>query len=385
MTAILFVTELQVWPPYGGERLHAYTMIDSLSRGCTVTVLAPRPAADCPLLGQVQDWRDLPGVATSFWRRVIDSRLVVMQRRSWYQALERLLKEVRPQVVWFNYGHWGHYANLAQAHGARTIQQTHNAQSRLQCQGLSSRPLTRWHLYYGVRYLLEAWHEHHLFRRFDRVLSVSEQDRRYHARFVNDGVSLYQPNYLNEAWYQLERPLSREARLVMMTGNFGAFQNQAGASWFINEVWPTVRRTVPTARLELVGGAAVWWRKTVEQTPGVTCRGVVSSVAPYLRRATVGIVPLLHGSGTRFKVLEALACELPLVSTTLGAEGIALVHGEHALLADEVQPFAQAVIELLTHSEQRQHLVDNGSALLRQQYSFAVNTARLQRIVEGVL
>ncbi len=385
MTAILFVTELQVWPPYGGERLHAYHVIDSLSRGCAVTVLAPQPAADCPLLGQVQDWRDLPDVATSFWQRVIDSRFVVMQRRSWYQALERLLKEVRPQVVWFNYGHWGHYANLARQYGARTIQQTHNAQSRLQRQGLSSRPLTRWHLYYGLRYPLETWHEHHLFRRFDRVLSVSEQDRRYHARFVNDGVSLYQPNYLNETWYQLERPLPRETGLVVMTGNFGAFQNQAGASWFIDKVWPMVRQAVPAARLELVGGTAAWWRKTVEQTPGVTCRGAVPSVAPYLRQATVGVAPLLHGSGTRFKVLEALACELPLVSTTLGAEGIALTHDEHALLADEAQPFAQAVIELLANSEQRQRLADNGLALLRQQYSFAINTARLQRIVEGVL
>lgn len=384
-TSVLFVTELQVWPPHGGERIHAHNVIDSLSRGCAVTVLAPQPAADCPLLGRVAAWHDLPGVSTWFWRRLVDSRFVVVRRRAWARALERLLREVRPRVVWFNYGHWGHYADLARRHGARTVLQTHNAQSRLQRQGLSSRPLTRWHLYYGARTLLEAWHERRLFRRLDRVLSVSEPDRRYHARWVGEAASLYQPNYVNEEWYRLAQPAPREEGLVMMTGNFGAFQNQAGASWFVDEVWPTVRRAIPAARLELVGGASAWWRRAVERAPGVTCSGAVPAVTPHLRRATVGVVPLLHGSGTRFKVLEALACGVPLVSTTLGAEGIGLVPGESALLADGAQPFARAVIELLTHGEQRERLAAGGLELLGREYGFAVNTARLLRLVEEVL
>jgi glycosyltransferase involved in cell wall biosynthesis len=237
------------------------------------------------------------------------------------------------------------------------------------------------HLYYAVRYPLEAWHERRLFRRCDRVLSVSEADRRYHARFVGDEASLYLPNYVNEAWYHLESPVLRDAGTVVMAGNFGAFQNQAGACWFVDRVWPMVQRAVPAARLQLVGDAPASWRGRVEQASGVTCVGRVPSVTPFLRRTTVGVVPLLHGSGTRFKILEALACELPLVSTTTGAEGIALVDGVHARLADTPAAFAQAVVELLTDDVQRQTLAGNGLALLRAEYSFEVNTERLRQIV----
>jgi glycosyltransferase involved in cell wall biosynthesis len=381
MTSILFVTELCVWPPYGGERIHAYNVIDSLSRHFDVAVLAPRPSAGCPLLDQVHSWHDLPDVATSFWRRVADSRFVVMRRRSWRRLLERLLLELRPQVVWFNYGHWGHYADLVHRHGARVVQQTHNAQSRLERQGLASRPLTRWHLYCAVRYPLEAWHERRLFRGCDLVLSVSEADRRYHARFVGEARSLYQPNFINETWYQVAEPAARAAGLIVMTGNFGAFQNQVGARWFVKEVWPAVRQAVPTARLELVGIVPRGWRRRIEQTPGVTCTGAAPSVAPYLHQATVGIVPLLHGSGTRFKILEALACGLPLVSTTVGTEGIALTPGENGLLTDTPSEFAAGILRLLADPSEARRLADNGLTLLRREYSMAINTERLWRIV----
>lgn len=379
---LLFVTELRVWPPYGGERIQAYHVIDSLSQHFDLAVLAPWPSADCPLLDQVHSWHDLPDVATSFWRRVADSRFVVVQRRSWRCLLERLLLELRPQVVWFNYGHWGHYAGLVRQHGVRVVQQTHNAQSRLERQGLASRPLTRWHLYYAVRYPLEAWHERWLFRRCDLVLSVSEPDRHYHARFVGEAKSLCQPNYIDETWYRATEPIRREAGLVIMTGNFGAFQNQLGATWFVEEVWPRVQQAAPTARLELVGSAPVGWRRRMERAAGVISTGAVPSMVPYLRRATVGVVPLLHGSGTRFKILEALACELPLVSTTIGAEGITITDGVHARLADSPADFAARVIDLLEERDQGQRMAANGLALLRAEYGFEVNSERLQSIVQ---
>lgn len=132
---------------------------------------------------------------------------------------------------------------------------------------------------------------------------------------------------------------------------------------------------------ELIGGALGTWRRRIEQAPSVTCVDAGPTVAPYLRRARVGIVPLLHGSGTRFKILEALACALPLVSTTVGAEGIALVDNVHARLADAPGAFAGTVIELLGDAGQGERLAANGLALLQAEYSFEVNTERLRRIV----
>jgi glycosyltransferase involved in cell wall biosynthesis len=173
----------------------------------------------------------------------------------------------------------------------------------------------------------------------------------------------------------------RDVDLLVMTGNFGAFQNQQGARWLVETIWPQVRLARPTAHLLLVGHIPGGFRRVIEQYPGVGCTGTVPAVAPYLRQATVGVVPLLHGSGMRIKILEALACELPLVSTTLGAEGITLTPGQDALLADAPADIAAAILRLLANGDERQRLAANGLALLRREYSLELNTERLQRIV----
>jgi glycosyltransferase involved in cell wall biosynthesis len=329
----------------------------------------------------MRQWVPLPGGGGSFYRRLLFSPTVVVPRPGWWRLIADLCAAVRPDVVWFCYGHWGQYAPLAQAAGARTIMRTHNAQSTLTWQGLASRPLTRWHLYYAAHYPLEAWHERTLFRRFDRVLSVTEADRRYHARFVGEDKSLCVPNYLDERQYRMDVTAPRDVDLLVMTGNFGAFQNQQGARWLVETIWPQVRLARPTAHLLLVGHIPGGFRRVIEQYPGVGCTGTVPAVAPYLRQATVGVVPLLHGSGMRIKILEALACELPLVSTTLGAEGITLTPGQDALLADAPADIAAAILRLLANGDERQRLAANGLALLRREYSLELNTERLQRIV----
>ncbi len=378
---LLFVTELRPCPPHGGEKIHCYNVLDSLSRCFDVIVLAPAPPADCPLTQQVQRWQPLPSVGQTFRQRLLQRPIVVVPQPAWRRLIADLCTEVRPDVVWFSYGHWGHYVPAAQVKGAKTIMRTHNAQSSLAWQRLTNRPLTRGHLYDAARYSLEAWHERSLFHHFDRVLSVTEADRRYHARFVGEAKSLCVPNYLDERRYQMDEPPPRDPDLVVMTGNFGAFQNQQGARWLVETAWPLVLAARPTTRLLLVGRMPDDLRRAFEQRPGVRCTSTVPEVTPYLRQAAVSVVPLLHGSGMRIKILEALACELPLVSTTLGAEGIALTMGQDALLADAPADFASAILRLLADAGERQRLAGNGLALLRREYSLDVNTERLRRIV----
>ena len=381
---VLFVTELRPCPPNGGEKIHCYNVLNSLSRCFDVTVLAPPPPADCPLTRQVRYWQPLPDVGQSFGQRLRQSPTVIVPRPAWRRLLVDLCRQVQPAVVWFSYGHWGHYARLAQAAGAKTIMRTHNVQSALAWQGLTSRSVTRWHLYYAVRTPLETLHERLLFRRFDRVLSVTEADRRYHARWVGDNKSLWVPNYIDESRYQGAEPVQRDPNLVIMTGNFGAFQNQQGAIWLAEAIWPQVQQARPSARLLLVGHAPGNFRRAIEGHPNIRCTGTVPAVTPYLRQAALGVVPLRHGSGMRIKILEALATELPLVSTSVGAEGIDLRHSEHALLADQAEEFAQAVTHLLNNATKRRQLAQNGLTLLRREYGFAVNSERLRQIVEDV-
>ena len=119
------------------------------------------------------------------------------------------------------------------------------------------------------------------------------------------------------------------------------------ARWVINEVLPMVRREIPEVTLYCIGYGADM-RLADIQRPGVVIKGKVPSVLPYLCHADVALVPLKFESGTRFKILEAAACNIPIVSTTLGAEGIPVTNGTHIAIADEPVPFAQAIISILT-------------------------------------
>jgi glycosyltransferase involved in cell wall biosynthesis len=104
-------------------------------------------------------------------------------------------------------------------------------------------------------------------------------------------------------------------------------------------------------------------------------------VGPYLQQAAIAAVPLLHGSGTRFKILEALACMTPVISTTLGAQGLDLVPGESIMLADAGPDFAQTMINLLNDGARRSRLAQNGMKTLKNQYSFDANTQRMRQLV----
>ena len=101
----------------------------------------------------------------------------------------------------------------------------------------------------------------------------------------------------------------------------------------------------------------------------ITVTGKLPSVLPYLRNVDVALVPLKFESGTRFQILEAGACRVPLVSTTLGAEGIPVADGEHILLADTPEAFAATIVSILRDPEMAQRLAENCRDLVHRKYS----------------
>ena len=397
---VLFVTELSPCPPYGGELIHTYNLISSLSQHFNVVVLANQVAPDCELLPKLARtlegepaWYNLPRYNTALWAKLYNFRAVLKPRPSWVRCLEEIIAEHQPQVAWFNYGHWGQYAPIVQRLGVRTIMGTQNIQSILTRQRADNTPFGLLYLFTRLRAWAEKRHEEQFFKHFDRIVSVSEADRRYHAQFVGHERSILIPNYINEAHFQPLRPPNggeRETRaehVLIMTGSFSNFQNTQAILWFLREVWPLIRAQHPQTKLQLVGKGAKELPVPVCQTASVECIGLVPTVTPYLRRATLAIVPLLHGSGTRIKILEAWACQTPLVSTTLGAEGLDLddkACDESIILADKPATFAQAIITLLHDAPKRAQMAQNGLKRL-QEHTSQVNTERVKRLVMATL
>jgi len=158
---------------------------------------------------------------------------------------------------------------------------------------------------------------------------------------------------------------------VLFIGRMDYHANIDAALYFAREIWPLVRRRRPGLRLKIVGAQPPKAILALRQQ-GVTVTGTVEDVRPFYSSALVSVVPLRVGGGTRLKVLEAMAAGTPVLSTTLGAEGLAITAGKNILIADTPQAMADAIVSLEANSPVWQELVANGRRLVHEKYDWSV-------------
>jgi glycosyltransferase involved in cell wall biosynthesis len=158
---------------------------------------------------------------------------------------------------------------------------------------------------------------------------------------------------------------------MVFTGSMDWLPNEDGIRWFVDEVLPLVRAEEPGATLTVVGRyppAAI--RELAARDPGVRVTGTVPDVRPYVERAALFVVPLRIGGGTRLKIFEAMAMERPVVSTTIGAEGLPVTNGQDIVLADSASDFAAAVVRLLRNPAERQAVGQRAAAKVRAEHAW---------------
>jgi glycosyltransferase involved in cell wall biosynthesis len=171
---------------------------------------------------------------------------------------------------------------------------------------------------------------------------------------------------------------------VVFVGAFDWQPNVDGALWLIDQVWPKVLESFPEAHLSLVGRRPPeYLAERAGKSIDVT--GQVESVVEYVSRAGCSVVPLWIGSGMRIKILEAFALGSPVVSTSLGAEGIEAADGEHLLIRDDPRGFADAVVEVLTNPGLRLELAGKARTLVEERYSWARVARQFSDEIESLL
>jgi glycosyltransferase involved in cell wall biosynthesis len=171
---------------------------------------------------------------------------------------------------------------------------------------------------------------------------------------------------------------------LLFVGALGYQPNREGLEWFVTEVLPLVRQGHPEARLRVVGSGPELGAG-LGRVDGVELVGAVDDIGSELRRAAAAVVPIQWGAGTRIKILEALAHRVPVVSTTLGAEGLALIDGQHIRLVDDPSAFAQACLWALERTPAVDAVVERGHRAFLENYEQVVVTHGLQRHVRRLL
>jgi glycosyltransferase involved in cell wall biosynthesis len=163
-------------------------------------------------------------------------------------------------------------------------------------------------------------------------------------------------------------PAPAKNRSILFLGDATYPPNCIGAERMVNEIWPLVLRAVPEARLTVAGKGSEHLPSASTGMPGVDHLGFVHDLESLYARTQVVCCPLLTGGGTRLKLVEAGAYARPIVSTTIGAEGLGLIDGQHALLRDDVKSFAAGCIKLLQDPGLCSTLAEAGRAHLKQQF-----------------
>ena len=223
-------------------------------------------------------------------------------------------------------------------------------------------------------------YEREMTHRFDFILTVSDEDKAALAE-VADGPARIE--VLPIAIDPGEGPLPRDPTEphILHLGTMFWPPNADGVLWFAREVYPRIRARLPQVRFSVVGAdPPPEVRALSAADASIIVTGYVAEAQPIIQKSSVLVVPLRAGGGMRVKILNALAQGLPVVTTTIGCEGIAVVPGRDLLVADTPEAFAQAVLRILTDDGLARALAANGRRLVEQKYDYRVVCQKLEAI-----
>jgi sugar transferase (PEP-CTERM/EpsH1 system associated) len=267
-----------------------------------------------------------------------------------------------------------------------TVLFQHNVEAALwrRMASTESNPARR--LAYHLEAKKMARYERAALKKFHHVIAVSDHDRKLMLEMDSRCQISVVPTGVDTQAYAVAPPATADPARIVFTGSMDWEPNIDAVAYFCQEIFPRVRAEFPSAVFQIVGRNP---HSRVSQlaSDSVQVTGTVPSVSEYLREATLVVVPLRIGGGTRLKIFEAMAMGKAVISTSIGAEGLEVQSGRDLILADNAGHFSDAILLLLRDAIQRQQY-ERAAAKLASQYDWS-NVARcfadvLQEVSQGV-
>lgn len=237
----------------------------------------------------------------------------------------------------------------------------------------------------------EGW----LLTQFDHVLVTSETDRRELLRLVPDNQAIGDQTFTEQKvsvlsngvdldYFRPDSEQAREPNTLIVSGKMSYHANVSMVLHLVNNIMPHVWSERPDARLLIVGKDPTREIKALGENSAVTVTGTVDHLPPYLQRATVAVAPLTYGAGIQNKLLEAMACATPIVTTPQTIECLQVRPGQHLLVGHRPAEFAAQILYLLNNPQQRQLLGQAGRRYIEQHHHWPNITAHLETIYSHV-
>lgn len=259
---------------------------------------------------------------------------------------------------------------------------THNVESQVWERHLKVTTNPLWRFVYKLESKALARAETSYVKLADHVLAVSDNDRDFFARYVDPSRLSVIPTGVDTEYFQPSGQ-PEQSDTTVFTGSMDWMPNEDGVAYFVDKVFPLIQREVPQAAFWAVGRRPPR-RIQALASSNVVVTGAVDDIRPYLAKASVCVVPLRSGSGTRIKIFEAMAMGKAIVSTTLGAEGLPVRHGKNIILADDPADFAREVVSLFSNAARRRELGDAARQLVERNYGWPSVAAHFNRVLASV-
>ena len=250
----------------------------------------------------------------------------------------------------------------------------HNVESQV-CQRIAEKAADhheRW--YWQRQQALMTRMEGRAYRRSRLVIQCSENDADLTRQMVPAAQTCVVGNGVNVDYFQsLHGSPGDTSPTILFTAGFGYGPNREAVEYFVRSIFPLIRQQCPDAGFLMAGAQAQEVFESLQDSSGfIECVSNPVDIRPCFERCRVYVVPLLAGGGTRLKILEAMAMGRPVVSTSLGAEGVPYVDGQDLLLADSPEEFAAKVVGLLTDPVLREKLTANALRFVKQHYDWNI-------------
>jgi polysaccharide biosynthesis protein PslH len=407
---LLILTPQFPFPPQQGTTIRNFNIIKQLAQRHDITLVSFGTPSELEHGGPLRDHcrriEIVPYPVRSFAQRLFTtfaSPLPDMALRLKSTALHAMVNSFRTepfdiiQVEGIEMARYFMSRGLANSatngpQGPRVVFDEHNAEYVLQRTAFESdlRIPKRWH---AALYSLFQWKKLERYERAccqtaDHIAACSDADASaIRALFKAQAKVTTVPNGVDTDLFVpsdqvCAKPLSEFA--LIYAGKMDFRPNIDAMTWFCSEIFPRIRADQPHAHLTIVGQKPARRITDLGQQPGIMVTGWVADTRPYIADAAVYVVPLRMGSGTRLKVLEAMAMGKAIVSTSRGVEGIEVRPDQEVLIADTPDAFAQAVVALLRDPDQRRRLGRNARALAEAKYDWRQIVPRFDGIYKVV-
>ena len=256
-----------------------------------------------------------------------------------------------------------------------------------QAAGRSTKPFSRWISRFELSRTeqYEGW----LLNQFDQVLVTSLADKEALLSLLpseDESPSIaHLPNGVDLDYFEPDPDVAREAATLVISGKMSYHANITMLLHFVHEILPRIQVRRPDVKLCVVGKDPPREVRTLAQNPSIFVTGSVADIRPYLRRATMAVAPLIYGVGIQNKVLEAMACATPVVSTPQAVSALEVVPGRDVLVAREPETFAETVLDLLESPQRQREVGAAGRRYVETHHPWAAIGAQLEAVYNEVI